>query len=232
MVIPTRNDGGLLGPFLERLFLACRADSIEVLFVDDSIDDTPDLIRGAAKAAGFPIRLLHRPAAERTGGRSGAIAAGTRLAHGRYVVVMDGGQGQPPELIPMLRELVGTDGVQLAVATRYNGRRGPVSLDGAWRNPAANLPTLAARMLFPRRVGRACSDPGTGFFCLDTAAVDIGRLHPEGSTILLDILVAHDLTVREIPFLAEERPAHGSAAALVDGGQFVRQLIRLRSGRT
>jgi NAD(P)-dependent dehydrogenase (short-subunit alcohol dehydrogenase family) len=231
VVIPTRDGGSLLGPFLERLFLACRADSIEVLFVDDSIDDTPDLIRGAAKAAGFPIRLLHRPAVERTGGRSGAIAAGTRLARGRYVVVMDGGQGQPPELIPMLRELVGTDGVQLAVATRYNGRRGPVSLDGAWRNPAANLPTLAARMLFPRRVGRACSDPGTGFFCLDTAAVDIGRLHSEGSTILLDILVAHDLTVREIPFLAEERPAHGSAAALVDGGLFVRQLIRLRSGR-
>jgi dolichol-phosphate mannosyltransferase len=230
-VIPTLDDGVGITPFLHRLFLACRAASIEVIFVDDSADDTPELIRTAARAAKFPIRLLHRSAADQTGGRSGAVAAGARLALGRYVIVMDGGPGQPPELIPMLRELVGEHGVQLAVATRYNGRHGPVSLDGGWRNPASQLPTMAARMLFPRRVGRTCSDPGAGFFCLDTTAVDIGELHPKGSTILLDILVAHDLTVQEIPFLAEERPAHGSGAALLDGGLFLRQLIRLRTGR-
>jgi hypothetical protein len=85
-------------------------------------------------------------------------------------------------------------------------------------------------LLFPRRVGRTCSDPGTGFFCFDTAAVDLRRLEPTGSTILLDILVSHDLTVQEIPFVAEQGPGHSSRAALVDGGQFLRQLIRLRSG--
>jgi len=230
VVIPTRDDGALIAPFLLRLFLACRAESIEVVFVDDSVDDTPDLIRTAANEADFPIRLLHRSPGDRNGGRSGAVAAGVRLALGRYVVVMDGELQQPPELIPMLRELVGHDGTQLAVATRYTGRRGPVSLDGAWRNPASNLPTLAARMLFPRRVGRICSDPGTGFFCFDRAAVDLRRLRPTGSTILLDILVSHDLTVAEIPFVAEQRPDHSSRAALLDGGLFLRQLIRLRSG--
>jgi NAD(P)-dependent dehydrogenase (short-subunit alcohol dehydrogenase family) len=231
VVIPTLDDGARIAPFLQRLFATCRAGSIEVVVVDDSVDDTPELIRAAAGAADFPIRLLHRSAAQRKGGRSGAVAAGAAMALGRYVVVMDGGLRQPPELIPMLRELVGDGGAQLAVATRYTGRRGAVSLHGKRRSPASALPTLAARMLFPQRVGRTCSDPGTGFFCVDTRVVDFGRLRPAGSTILLDILVTHDLTVAEIPFVTEDEPAHHSRAALVDGGHYLRQLIRLRSGR-
>ena len=131
----------------------------------------------------------------------------------------------------MLHDLIVESGVGLAVATRYTGRRGPLGMDGAWRHPAANLPTLAARVLFPRMVGGKCSDPTTGFFCVDTRSVDVGRLRSDGATILLDILARQDVRVREVPFIADEAASGDHRTRVAGGAQFLRQLVRLRSGR-
>ena len=232
VVIPTYNERENIPGLVQRLAAACRDLPVEILFVDDSLDDTPDRIRAAATTAGMPIRLLHRSGAERTGGLSGAVAAGAAQAMGRYVLVMDGDLQHPPELVPVLREIVSEPGVQLAVATRYTGNGRAPGLDGAWRHWVSNWSTAAARSLFPRRVGRKCSDPMTGFFCLDTTAVDFAALRPQGFKILLEILVRHDLTVREVPFVFEERHAGTSKASLKQGVIFLRQLIQLRINRS
>lgn len=231
VVIPTYNERENIPVLVQRLSAACRDLPVEILFVDDSVDGTPDMIRSAAAAAGMPIRLLHRTGAERTGGLSGAVAAGAARAMGRYILVMDGDLQHPPELVPVLREVISEPGVQLAVATRYTGNGRAPGLDGAWRHWVSNWSTTAARSLFPRRVGNKCSDPMTGFFCLDTTAVDFANLRPQGFKILLEILVRHDLTVREVPFVFEERNAGTSKASLKQGVIFLRQLIQLRTNR-
>ena len=56
IVVPTYNESGNIRELLRRL-----TDSVpsrlpcEVLFVDDSTDDTPDVIRSAAQDCPFPV---------------------------------------------------------------------------------------------------------------------------------------------------------------------------------
>jgi Polysaccharide biosynthesis protein/Glycosyl transferase family 2 len=230
VLIPTFNERDNIPALVERLASVCRDQPIEVLFVDDSLDDTPQVILAAARTAEIPIRLIHRAGDERVGGLSGAVATGMGAALGRYILVMDGDLQHPPELVPVLREIVSEPGVHLAVATRYSANRRVLGLDGAWRQSVSLASTAAAKTLFPRRVGSKCSDPMTGFFCLDKEAVDFEKLKPQGFKILLEILVKHDLTVREVPFVFEDRFAGDSKATWRQGMVFLRQLVQLRSG--
>ena len=50
VLVPTRNEGDNVNRLLARLspHFAATGRSYEVLFVDDSDDDTPDLVRAAA----------------------------------------------------------------------------------------------------------------------------------------------------------------------------------------
>ena len=231
VLIPTRNNSASIPALIDRLSAICRSDTVEILFIDDSVDDTPDVIAARAAAAALPVRQVRRPKADRSGGRSGAVAAGAKLALGRYLVVLDADLRHPPELIPILRELVEDSDVHVAVASRYHGGGGPLSLDSAWRQWTSNKATLAARAMFPRRVGRKCSDPMTGFFCLDRRAVDLDRLGLQGACTLLQILLERDLTVREVPFVVEERPAAAYGTAWLRRAVLARELLRLRYHR-
>ncbi|MBA3907988.1 MAG: glycosyltransferase, partial [Pseudonocardiales bacterium] len=67
VVIPTRNEAPNVPEMLRRLDCALRGLDAEVLFVDDSDDDTPAVIGAAARAAPRPVRLLHRAPEDRTG---------------------------------------------------------------------------------------------------------------------------------------------------------------------
>ena len=102
VVIPTRNEVPNVPEMLRRLDGALRDLDAEVLFVDDSDDDTPAVISAAAEAAPRPVRLLHRAPENRTGGLGGAVIAGMRTAAAPWVVVLDGDLQHPPDLVPAL----------------------------------------------------------------------------------------------------------------------------------
>jgi dolichol-phosphate mannosyltransferase len=121
--------------------------------------------------------------------------------------------------------------VDLAVASRYGGGGDASGLSSIGRRWVSGGSTLAAQACFPRRVGRVCSDPMTGFFCFRRSAVDLSRLRPRGFKILLEILARHDLRVRELPFSFGERAAGESKASWRNGVQFVYQMAALRMGR-
>jgi dolichol-phosphate mannosyltransferase len=91
--------------------------------------------------------------------------------------------------------------------------------------------TVLAQACFPKRVGRVCTDPMTGFFAFRRDAVDLTRLRPRGFKILLEILARHDLEVREVPFTFGERFAGESKANWRNGVTFLYQLASLRMGR-
>lgn len=230
VLVPTFNERDNVAVLVDRLTESCKGLQVEILFVDDSLDDTAEVISSLTPTALVPIRLLHRTGADRVGGLSGAVVAGLQMARGRHVVVMDGDLQHPPELVPAMAEMVTEPGVDLVVAARWEGPGQAVGFDGVWRRWVSGWATVAARSIFPGRVGTKCADPMTGFFCVDTARIDIARLRPQGFKILLELLVRHDLTVRQIPFVFEDRAAGASKASMKQGLLFVRQLLQLRVG--
>jgi dolichol-phosphate mannosyltransferase len=230
VVVATRDESGNVAALVRRLEHACSARTdVEMLFVDDSSDDTPERVRRAARHSGVPVRLLHREEGDRAGGLAGAVMAGIAAARGTYVVVMDGDLQHPPEVVPLL--LAAAEDVDLVVASRYCGAGDSSGLSSSWRRLVSSGSTLLARACFPRRVGRVCTDPMTGFFCVRRAAVDLDRLRPRGFKILLEILARHDLTVAEIPFVFGERGSGESKASWRNGAHFLYQMAALRMGR-
>ncbi|MGZ6793764.1 MAG: glycosyltransferase, partial [Mycobacteriales bacterium] len=54
VLVPTRNEAANVAPLVDRLALALRGVDAEVLFVDDSDDDTPAEVERVGKVAGLP----------------------------------------------------------------------------------------------------------------------------------------------------------------------------------
>jgi glycosyltransferase involved in cell wall biosynthesis len=178
VLVPTRNEAGNVGPLVARLGPVLAGLGGEVLFVDDSDDQTPAAVAAAAGAAPVPVRLLHRAGAERTGGLGGAVRAGLAAANARWTVVMDGDLQHPPERVPDLIA-AGERGADLVVATRYAGEGSAGGLSSRFRGVASRGAGGAARVLFPRALA-GVSDPMSGFFAVRTAAVHPGDLRPRG----------------------------------------------------
>ncbi|MGY1770004.1 glycosyltransferase [Blastococcus sp. SYSU D00813] len=231
VVVPTFNERGNVAELVRRLDEALRGRDAEILFVDDSNDDTADVVRRVAGSSTLPVRLLHREPGARDGGLAGAVAAGIAAARGEYVVVMDGDLQHPPELVPLLRDTAAGEAVDMVVASRYVGAGDSSGLSSSWRRAVSSSSTLLARSCFPRRVGRVCTDPMTGFFCVRREAVQLDRLRPRGFKILLEILARHDLSVAEVPFAFGERNDGESKASWRNGAQFLWQMAALRMGR-
>ena len=229
VIVPTFNEGANVRTLVDRLSAALRGRDVEILIVDDSTDDTPQQVQRVAASADLPVRLIHREGKERVGGLAGAVTAGIHASDSDFVLVMDGDLQHPPEMAPDLRDAA--DDVDLSVASRYGGDGSSSGLSSGARRWVSSGSTVLAQACFPRRVGRVCTDPMTGFFCFRRSAVDLSLLRPRGFKILLEILARHDLRVRELPFTFGERAAGESKASWRNGVQFAYQMAGLRMGR-
>ncbi len=229
IVIPTFNESSNIGPLVTRVSEAFAGRSAEIVFADDSTDDTPARITAAAGTAGLPVRMVHREGDDRVGGLAGAVTSGIAVARGDFVLVMDGDLQHPPEMAPLLRDAA--QDADLAVASRYLGAGDASGLSTRHRRLVSSGSTLLAQACFPRRVGKVCTDPMTGFFCFRRSSVDLQRLQPRGFKILLEILARHQLVVREIPFAFGKRLAGESKASWRNGLAFLHQMLSLRMGR-
>ena len=119
VVIPTRNERENIEPLIARLAASLPAGTSQVIFVDDSSDDTPLVMAAIAETSTLPVLILHREPGERTGGLGGAVVAGLRLCEGRVAVVMDGDLQHPPETIPDLIRPIDLGEADVVVASRY-----------------------------------------------------------------------------------------------------------------
>ncbi len=78
IVVPTFNEKDNIRPLLSRIHDALGDISHEVIFVDDSRDETPDVIREAAKTD-TTVVLRHR---ENASGLATAVVEGFGMAKG------------------------------------------------------------------------------------------------------------------------------------------------------
>jgi dolichol-phosphate mannosyltransferase len=235
IIVPTRHEADNIEPLVTGLALeAARSPvlvnrSVEVLFVDDSDDETPSRIESVAVDTVTPVqvRLLHRRPEDRWGGLGGAVVDGLAVAGGRVAVVMDGDLQHRPDTIPDLVEAI-DGGAGLAAASR----RIKGGTYGEGLTPTRRVLSVAAtglaRRLFPSSVGRL-SDPLSGFFAVRVGALDLDRLHPDGFKILVELVATHPgLAVREVPFRFVNRTQGLSKASANEGLRYLGHLIDLR----
>ncbi len=123
IVVPTRNERENIWPLIESLHTALLGLRVEVIFVDDSDDDTPGVIEDAARtmsSALFQIQLEHRLAGEaRAGGLATAVVEGLNRAQAAYVAVLDADLQHPPEQLRVLYDRAVVQQGDLVVASRY-----------------------------------------------------------------------------------------------------------------
>ncbi|MDG9722154.1 MULTISPECIES: glycosyltransferase family 2 protein [unclassified Streptomyces] len=228
IVVPTYNESGNVRRLLRLITESVPARlPCEVVFVDDSTDDTPEVIRAVAPDCPFPVTVLHRD--EPSGGLGGAVVEGMKAAGSDWIVVMDGDCQHPPSLVP---ELVATGeraNAGLVVASRYIKGGSRAGLAGGYRIAVSRAATWLTKALFPRRL-HGVSDPMSGFFAIRRSEVTAEVLKPLGYKILLELAVrSRPQTVTEVPFVFEERYAGESKSTAREGLRFLRHLAGLRT---
>ena len=224
VVVPTRNEADNVPLLLQRLRTSLAEISFEVIFVDDSDDATPKLLREIASKDGS-VRFLHRPPGARAGGLSTAVVLGVSQVRGRLVCVMDGDLQHPPEVIPELLEAERT-GADVVVASRYILGGSRQGLGGTVRRLVSCGATVLARTLFAE--ARSSTDPLAGFFLCRTALLAGLEFRPVGFKILLELLVCSEAAnVVDVPLKFQPRGAGESKATAAQGWLYLRHLWSL-----
>ena len=230
VIVPTRNEAGNIEMLLVSIEKAFAGRSIEVIFVDDSTDNTPQVVNSmVSRFPSLNVRLIHRLPDQRVGGLGGAVVEGLRAANAEYACVMDGDLQHPPEIVPVLLKTAQDKHADLVFATRRSDESRVTGLNSA-RNLISRGLDLVGRLFFPRQLN-GVSDPLTGFFLVRTKAIDIDALRPKGFKILLEILVRNpSLKKAEVPFHFGERFAGQSKASAAEAWKYLHLLWNLRFG--
>ena len=225
VVVPTRNEASNIRPLTDAVIDHLRGSLEEIIFVDDSTDDTPDVIVNLTSDSDVEIILIHRPPEQRHDGLSGAVIAGLKRARGDWVCVMDGDLQHPPEVIPAMLSMAELEDLDLVSAGRFAaGNETEMSRS---RKALSHALIRAVHHAFvPLRQLR---DPLTGFFVVRRRAVDIERLQPLGFKILVEIIARNaNLAVGEVGFEFGKREHGRSKASARTLWHFVRHILRLR----
>ena len=228
VIVPTYNESGNVAELVRRAALALEGLNAAILFVDDSTDDTADVVREVAKSAPLPVSVIHRD--EPVNGLGGAVVEGFQAAGSAICIVMDGDLQHPPEKIRELYARVSELDVDIVAASRYMGGGDASGLADVTRHLVSRGSTLVTRAMFPLRL-RHVTDPMTGFFAIDVSKLNLATLKPRGFKILLETIVRTNLRVAEIPFDFADRFAGDSKASLMQGVRFFQQLTLLRFGK-
>lgn len=227
LIIPTRNESANISELLVRLDRLPDGVLGEVIFVDDSDDDTPSTIAYLGPSVDFVVDVVHREPGQRAGGLSGAVLEGFRRARGEWLAVMDADLQHPPELLAALYATAQRGAADVVCATRNVGAGGRAGL-GAARDLISKSCTSFARQAFPRRL-HGVSDPMSGYFLVRRDAIDPAALRPTGFKILLEILIrTPGLRRAEVAYEFAPRRAGDSKASLKQGVTYLRHLARLR----
>ncbi len=225
IIVPTYNERENVRTLSERVttVLSECGYSYELLFVDDSRDDTPDVL--AALAERHPnVRFVHRTD-ER--GLASAVVKGFELSTGTCIIVMDADLQHPPELLPVIIKRLASADVVIPSRFIDGGSDGGLSI---FRKLVSWTARLIGRLSIRRL--RAISDCTSGYFGLHRRVITSARLNPIGWKILMEVLVKGDYhTVHEIPYAFVARDSGASKMTWRDQYDYLRHVLRLARHR-
>lgn len=227
LIVPTRNEADNVPKLVDELRQSLSGIEYRIVFVDDSTDHTPEVIRNLQEQNGR-ISLIHREEAEREGGLSTAVTTGIdAVVDGSvYTCVMDADLQHPPDKVREMLEIAQDDNADVVVASRYMPGGSYAGLSGPVRRFVSTGTKYLAQIVF--REARKTSDPLTGFFLVRSQAISGLQLRPTGFKILLEILVcAPELKVVEAPFNFQARNAGVSKASIGQGMEYLTHILSL-----
>jgi dolichol-phosphate mannosyltransferase len=227
LVVPTRNEADNVPRLVRELSESLSELDYRVVFVDDSTDGTPEVIRNLAEEDGR-VRLVRREGAERDGGLSTAVTTGMDLFSGasEYTCVMDADLQHPPEKVREMLEIARRSDADVVVASRYAPGGSYAGLSGRVRRAVSVGSKYLAQVVF--KEARKTSDPMTGFFLIKNEAISGIQFRPTGFKVLLEILVcAPELKVVETPFDFRARHSGVSKATVRQGFEYLTHILSL-----
>src|SRR5437763_1927553 len=120
LIIPTRNEASNIPALVWELKDILSSVDYRIVFVDDSIDETPEVVRTLSEGDSR-IVLIHRKEAEQGGGLSTAVTTGMDVAANgsEYTCVMDADLQHPPRKVREMLEKAQASGADVVVASRY-----------------------------------------------------------------------------------------------------------------
>ncbi|MCX7781259.1 MAG: glycosyltransferase family 2 protein [Negativicutes bacterium] len=224
IIIPTYNERENVAAIVKRLQCVMSEHvsvRYEVLFIDDSTDDTPARLEALAKE--HPeVRYIHR-SGER--GLASAVVKGFEAAKGEQMIVMDADLQHPPELIPLiLKRLSEAD---IVIPSRFidGGTDGGLN---QFRKFVSWTARTIGRLSIMRL--RDISDCTGGYFGLNRNVIEGVALNPVGWKILMEVLVKGNYrTVHEIPYAFVARDAGQSKMNVKEQWNYLRHIVKLVS---
>ena len=194
IVIPTLNERDNVVRLFDRLSVAMRGLQWEAIFVDDgSTDGTVPAILQLARHD-RRCRLITRFGRR---GLASAVIEGMLSSTAPVVAVIDADLQHDETLLPELVKAVASGQCDLAVGSRYVVG-GSI---GEWSEARAKVSQFATK-LAKLVMKRPLSDPMSGFFAVDRAALVAAAPHLTGTgyKLLLDLVASSPLSLRTVEF--------------------------------
>ncbi len=220
VVVPTYNEAENVGNLTNQIDYALRGIEYEVIFVDDSTDNTVDAIK-AVMAENPNVRMEHRQTEK---GLATAVLKGFSLASGDYIAVMDADLQHPPAILRSMYAVMET-GVDFCVPSRFipGGSDGGL---GPYRKLVSGVARYIGKIMLPSL--RKITDPTSGLFMFRRAVIDGADLRPIGWKIMVEVLAMGTYsTVVEIPYKFQARPAGESKLSSKVTMEYLRQVAEL-----
>jgi len=226
VIAPTRNESDNIKPFLERLTKAFSGIRHKVVFIDDSSDNTPEVIKKFSKEN---IVLVHRPPEERNGLGNAVVRGFKEAEDSKYLSAINVDLQHPPEILRKLYDEALRTGADIALPTRFTKGGSTGGLAGPYRKLVAWAFRFGVRLIFWPRLKRV-TDPASGMYLFKREVIEGADLKPIGFKILLEILIKGKWsTSTEVPYVFEKRLSGESKAKFGRGLDFLRHLAGLVS---
>ena len=220
IVVPTYNEAENVGNLVNQIDYALKGIDYEVIFVDDSTDDTVDAIK-TVMAENPHVRMEHR---ETEKGPATAVLKGFTLADGDYIAVMDADLQHPPAILRSMYAVMET-GVDFCVPSRFipGGSDGGL---GPYRKLVSGVARYIGKIMLPSL--RKITDPTSGLFMFRKEVIKGADLRPIGWKIMVEVLAMGTYrTVVEIPYKFQARPAGESKLSSKVTVEYLKQVADL-----
>lgn len=221
VVVPTFNEKDNVELLFSKIDETFGRIPFEVIFVDDSTDETPDVLAAMAERDSR-VRYEHRVDEK---GLATAVIRGFELANGSYIAVMDADMQHPPEILRYMYAAM-ESGTDMCIPSRFIPGGGDGGLNIFRKFVSATARYLGKLMLSSIR---KISDPTSGLFMFRREIIDKADLRPIGWKIMVEVIAMSQFsTVVEIPYVFHERTAGESKLSGKVTREYLKQLFMLR----
>lgn len=225
VVVPTYNEKGNVENLVRQVDDALQGIDHEIVFVDDSTDETPEILERLSKE-NPNVSYEHRVGET---GLATAVIRGFRIAKGDILACMDADLQHPPKILrPMYAAIL--SGADFCIPSRLipGGDDGGLNL---YRKFVSGTARWMGKILLPCL--RKVSDPTSGLFMFRKECIDNADLKPVGWKIMVEVLAMSEYsTIVEIPYAFQNRESGESKLSGKVTMQYIEQLLGLMKRAT